>query len=141
MISIYFAGAISAGRELQPVYEAMVEFIQAHGVDVLSAHVAKADVLTGESALSDREIFSRDLKFIDACDGMVAEVSRPSLGVGYEIGEALHRSKPVLCLCQKGTFLTRMLTGNPAPTLVRRFYESPQQWQEALEGFLLALRK
>jgi len=53
MIKTYFAGAISAGRELYPVYQAMVDFIHEHGGEVLSAHVAKAEVLTGESRLTD----------------------------------------------------------------------------------------
>lgn len=140
MIKIYFAGAISAGRELQPVYAAMVDFINEHGGEVLSAHVAKAEVLTGESVLTDAHIFSRNLKNIIDCDEMVAEVSKPSLGVGFEISEALQRGKPTLCLCRKGTFLTRMLTGNPAANLAISFYEPPLTWQPALENFLIVLQ-
>ena len=139
MIKIYFAGAISAGRELQPTYQSMVDFIHERGGDVLSAHVAKAEVLTGESKLTDSEIFSRNLQFIIDCDGMVAEVTKPSLGVGFEIAEALHRNKPVICFCQKGIFLTRMLTGNPASNLSIQFYEQ-QEWQTPLEDFLQSLR-
>jgi nucleoside 2-deoxyribosyltransferase len=139
MTKIYFAGAISAGRELQPVYQAMVDFIHECGGEVLSAHVAKAEVLTGESKLTESEIFSRNLKFIIECDAMVAEVTKPSLGVGFEISEALHRNKPVICFCQKGVFLTRMLTGNPSSNLSIHFYEQ-QQWQKPLEDFLQALR-
>ena len=139
-VKIYFAGAISAGRELQPIYQAMVDFIHEHGGEVLSAHVAKAEVLTGESTLTDSQIFSRNLKFITDSDGLVAEVTKPSLGVGFEIAEALRRNKPAICFCQRGTFLTRMLTGNPAANLSIHFYEH-QQWQTPLEDFLQALRK
>ncbi len=139
MTKIYFAGAISAGRELQPTYQAMVDFIQEQGGEVLSAHVAKAEVLSGESTLADSQIFSRNLKFITDCEGMVAEVTKPSLGVGFEISEALHRNKPVICFCQKGIFLTRMITGNPAVNLSIHFYEH-QQWQKPLEDFLQLLR-
>jgi nucleoside 2-deoxyribosyltransferase len=139
-IKIYFAGAISAGRELQPLYRAMVDYLQEHGAEVLSAHVARADVLTGESKLTDEQIFRRNLDFIVRCDGMVAEVTTPSLGVGFEISEALQRRKPVICLCKKGTFLTRMLTGNRDQNLTIRFYEPLQEWQQALEDFLNKLR-
>lgn len=139
MIKIYFAGAISAGRELQPTYQAMVDFIHERGGEVLSAHVARAEVLSGESTLTDAQIFSRNLKFIIDCHALVAEVTKPSLGVGFEIAEALHRHKPAICFCQKGIFLTRMLTGNPAANLSIHFYEH-QQWQGPLEDFLQSLR-
>lgn len=29
---------------------------------------------------------------------LIAEVTQPSLGVGYEIGRAMERGKPILCL-------------------------------------------
>lgn len=139
-IKIYFAGAISAGRELQPLYRAMVDFLQEHDAEVLSAHVARADVLTGESKLTDEQIFHRNLDFIARCDGMVAEVTTPSLGVGFEISEALQRRKPTICLCRKDVFLSRMLTGNRDQNLTILYYESPQEWQPALEDFLNKLR-
>jgi nucleoside 2-deoxyribosyltransferase len=140
MIKIYFSGAVSAGRERQPIYREMVDYLQAHGSEVLSAHVAAADVLASESVLSAEQIFRRDCEFVEACDGMVAEVTTPSLGVGFEIGEALHRQKPTLCLCLRGAFLTRMLTGNRDPNLTILYYELPREWQAALEEFLAKLR-
>jgi hypothetical protein len=48
---------------------------------------------------------------------MVAEVSTPSLGVGYEVCTALHWQKPALCLCETGVFLTAMPNGNDSPWL------------------------
>ncbi len=49
---------------------------------------------------------------------MVAEVSTPSLGVGYEI--ANFEGKPILCLVRKsvGANLSSMIAGNPNLTLV-----------------------
>jgi len=69
---------------------------------------------------------------IEACDAMIAEVSRPSLGVGYEIATALQLRRPVLCLCDKEVFLTRMLTGNTAPNLKIIFYSHEAEWQRAI---------
>jgi len=140
-VKIYFAGAISAGRERQPLYRAMVDYLQSIDGEVLSAHVAAANVLSTESALTDELIFRRNLEFINACDGMVAEVTTPSLGVGFEIAVALQRQKPTIGLCQKGTFLTRMLTGNRDRKLAIVFYEQPREWQAALEDFLKKLHK
>jgi len=140
-LKIYFAGAISAGRERQPLYAEMVHFLETLGAEVLSAHVAKADVLAREAKLTAEEIFNRDLQFIESCDGMIAEVSRPSLGVGYEIATALSLWRPTLCLCEQEIFLTRMLTGNSHPRLQICFYRDPAAWQEALKTFCPARRQ
>jgi len=140
-IKIYFAGAISAGRERQALYAEMVHFLEALGTEVLSAHVAKAEVLEHEAKLTAEEIFNRDMRLIENCAGMIAEVSRPSLGVGYEIAMALALWRPTLCLCEQGIFLTRMLTGNSHPRLQIRFYHEAADWQEALKSFCQSLRQ
>lgn len=134
-MKIYFSGAISAGRERQPLYARMVAFMQHAGMNVLSAHVAHANVLHAEAQLSAQEIFARDLAMVDACDAMIAEVSRPSLGVGFEIATALQMQRPVLCLCDKEVFLTRMLTGNMDANLKIVFYAQDAEWQSAITAF------
>lgn len=134
-MKIYFSAAISAGRERQPLYARMVAFMQERGHDVLSAHVAHANVLHAEAQRSAQEIFTRDLQMVAACDVMVAEVSRPSLGVGYEIASALHLQKPVLCLCDQEVFLTRMLTGNTDAQLRVVFYSHEEEWRSAIAAF------
>lgn len=44
---------------------------------------------------------------------VVAEVTQPSLGVGYELGRAIALNKPVLCLFrpQSGRVLSAMIRG------------------------------
>jgi hypothetical protein len=119
----------------------MVRFLESLGAEVLSAHVARPEVLAEEGNFSAEEIFKRDMAFIENCDGMVAEVSRPSLGVGYEIATALALWRPTLCLCEQGIFLSRLLTGNPHPRLQVRFYRETTEWQEALRAFCQDLQK
>lgn len=45
--------------------------------------------------------------------GLVAEVTQPSLGVGYEIGRAIHLNKSVLCLFRpdsgKSEYMNRII--------------------------------
>ncbi len=109
--------------------------MQARGMQVLSAHVAHANVLHAEAQLTSQEIYARDMNMITACDAMIAEVSRPSLGVGYEIATALQLQRPVLCLCDKEVFLTRMLTGNTDTNLKIVFYANDEEWQRAISAF------
>lgn len=134
-MKIYFSAAISAGRERQPLYARMVEFMQAQGHDVLSAHVAHAEVLHAEAQRTAQEIYTRDMQMVAACEVMIAEVSRPSLGVGYEIAAALQLQRPVLCLCEKEIFLTRMLTGNTNANLKIVFYSLDEEWRSAIASF------
>ena len=52
-----------------------------------------------EGGLSgDRAIHDRDVRLLGEADCVVAEVTIPSHGVGYEIGRAVSMSKKILCL-------------------------------------------
>ncbi|HEU0266576.1 MAG TPA: hypothetical protein VFQ70_03040 [Candidatus Saccharimonadaceae bacterium] len=51
---------------------------------------------------------------IHSCDAVIAEVTNPSLGVGYELTYAENLGKPVLCLFDTGSGkkLSAMIAGN-----------------------------
>ena len=95
-LKIYFAGAISAGRDRQPLYGRIVHYLVSRGNEVLTEHVASKDVLHSGSSLTAEEIYERDMQLLDDSDALVAEVSQPSLGVGIEIAIVLRKRKPVL---------------------------------------------
>jgi hypothetical protein len=132
---IYFSGAISGGRDNLSVYQHIVARLQDAGHEIPSAHVADRAVLSRESAISPRDVYWRDIGWIEQSDAMVAEVSTPSLGVGYEVGYALHKGLPVLCLYQRGLFVSKMITGNPAPTLWVATYGSLDELDAHLDSF------
>ena len=77
-----------------------------------------------EKVITPREVYDRDVAWIRACDALVAEVSAPSHGVGFEIGFALEYGKPVLCLAQKGIVVSKMITGNPHEALDVKYYQN-----------------
>lgn len=136
-MNVYFCGSIRGGRGLQPVYAALVNHLERSGHAVPTAHVAAPDVLSDERRYSLDEIYRRDVLWLEACDAVVAEVTVPSLGVGYEIAYALHQaSKPVLCLCQAGTPLSVMIEGNGSPNLRVVFYHDVAQALAAMDQFL-----
>jgi len=101
--TIYFSGSISGGREDVGMYRTFVAALERAGHRVLAGMVTSQDVGAGGESLSAGKIFDRDLAWLEevARDGgtLVAEVSRPSIGVGYEIGAARYRFRiPVVCL-------------------------------------------
>ena len=96
------------------LYSEMISHLRRFG-DVLTEHVGYANLEDeGEKNLSDASIFARDIDWLTAADLVVAEVSTPSLGVGYEIGLAEALDKPVLCLVKlpRRENLSAMIAGN-----------------------------
>ncbi len=133
---IYFAGAILGGRDHLAVYQHIVARLQALGHSVPTGHVAQAGVLEQESAVSARAVYERDMAWLRTCDGIIAEVSTPSLGVGYEIASALAMGKPVLCLHRAGLSISKMITGNPASGLRVVSYHEPGELNRHIDSFL-----
>ncbi len=80
--------------------------------------------MAAEAEISPREVYDRDMDWIRGCDVLMAEVSVPSHGVGYEIGFALGEGKPVLCLYQDGRKVSKMITGNSHSNLEIKSYRS-----------------
>ena len=134
-MNIYFACSITGGREFQPAYSQMVAALLEAGHEVPTAHLAEPGV-TSEAILAPRSVYERDTDWIRACDALIAEVSVPSHGVGYEIAYALEQGKPVLCLCRAGRPLSKMISGNPAPRLRVFSYEGVEQALNEVTGFL-----
>jgi len=62
------------------------------GHEVLTGHLLDDDVDTAESRLGDRDVFLRDLGWVEAADAVVAEASGSSYGVGFEVGYTLGRA-------------------------------------------------
>ncbi len=138
-MKIYFSGSISGGREHAAIYQQLVAHLQALGHEVLSAHVADPDVLEREKDTAPRIVFERDVAWVHACDVMIAEVSTPSLGVGYEYGLAVQLGKPVLCVYRSGLRLSKMITGNPAPNLKVATYATEAELERITFSFLESL--
>ena len=124
-MNIYFACSITGGREFESVYQAIVDALTEDGHEVPTAHLAESGVTSVEAVIHPNEVYERDVAWIRACDALIAEVSVPSHGVGYEIGYALGIGKPVLALHQDGRRVSKMISGNPNPNLTVKSYQTP----------------
>jgi len=135
-MKIYFCGSIAGGRQHLGTYQKIVAHLQQNGHNVLTEHVVRPDVLEYEKDFTAEQIYTRDIQWLNECDCVIAEVSNPSLGVGYEICYALRVNKPVLCLYREGVFLTRMLTGNTSAGLQVIQYNREDQLNGLIDTFL-----
>jgi len=121
-MNIYFACSITGGREFEAAYQEIVAALTADGHEIPTSHLAQSDAMENERELSPQDVYERDTNWIQNCDVLIAEVSAPSHGVGYEIGFALNIGKPVLCLHQRDRRVSKMITGNSDPALNVRAY-------------------
>ena len=135
-MNIYFACSITGGRDFEPVYQAIMAALLADGHIVPTAHLADSGVKALEAVVSPREVYERDVAWIRACQALVAEVSTPSHGVGYEVAYALGIGKPVLCIHQAGQPISKMLSGNSDPHLQVKSYGSSDAGIAIIRSFL-----
>jgi hypothetical protein len=86
---------------------------------VLTEHFGSAGLTSVGESLGDRQIHDRDIDWLRLADVLVAEVTTPSLGVGYEIGRAVEWGKRIVCLHRPAPDrrLSGMIAGSPGVTV------------------------
>lgn len=140
-LDIYFAGSITGGRQDAAIYREIIGVLRGYG-RVLSEHIGleTLDAL-GEVGLDDRFVHDRDVAWVERCGALVAEVTQPSTGTGYEIGRAVAWQKPVLCIYREidGRRVTRMLSGNPGVAM--RAYRTVADLPDVFDEFFRGLTR
>ena len=89
-----------------------------------------------EAVLPPDDVYTRDVDWICASGVLIAEVSTPSHGVGYEIGFALGSSKPVLAIHKQGRQVSKMISGNPDANLQVKSYCDAQEGIQMMRELL-----
>lgn len=135
-MKLYFACAVTGRREDEQIYRVIVEALLTDGHQVLTAHLVHPQVMELEAIVDPVEVFGRDICWIQASDALIAEVSTPSHGVGFEIAHALSQEKPVLCCFRYGVRVSKMITGNPNPNLQVRTYRTTDEAVQITREFL-----
>jgi len=135
-MNIYFACSITGGRELESAYQEIVAALMGDEHEIPTSHLVESESMASERNLSPQYVYERDTKWIRECDVLIAEVSVPSHGVGYEIGHALNIGKPVLCLYQNGYRVSKMITGNSDKNLIINEYTKIEDAIEQARKFL-----
>ncbi len=134
-MKIYFAGSISGGRGDVETYYQLINYLKNFG-EVLTEFIGNTALSSsGEGELNDKFIHDRDVEWLLSADVLVAEVTTPSLGVGYEIGRALENGKKILCLYRNisGKRISAMIKG--APGMEVHEYNGLDEAKEVLDRF------
>lgn len=136
-MKIFFAGSIRGGRQLIPTYQYIIRFLKSRNFTVISEHVAAEGLEKVEARMTEQEIYEKDANWIEESDRVVAEITIPSIGVGYEICHAVKHNKPVLCVYREGTKASAMVLGNSTGHVTAKSYSNNNQLEEILMEFLV----
>ncbi|HUS78284.1 MAG TPA: nucleoside 2-deoxyribosyltransferase [Patescibacteria group bacterium] len=132
-MKIYFCCSVRGVRNNPETLKLLTDHLKGWGT-VLTEHLAHVTE-EFEAGISEAEIFQRDVAWLNEADVVVAEVTGPSLGVGYEIGIAETMGKPVLCLHRDtGKKISAMILGNPGLTV--KSYGELSEAYEQIDEFL-----
>ncbi len=135
MKKIYFACSIRGGRSDADTYEQIVNYLKTR-CELLTEIFADKKLTDQGMNKPSPEIWKIDTDWVREADGLIAEVSNPSLGVGYEIALAEQLGKDILCLYreQPGKKLSAMIDGSPHLTVVR--YTNLEDIFNSIDAFI-----
>jgi nucleoside 2-deoxyribosyltransferase len=131
-LRVYLAGPIVSGHD-EELSNALVAHIQGSHV-VTNSAIADPDSFDRD--MTPTEIFNTARNALLSADAVIAEITRPSHGVGYELAVAANNEIPALCIYQASQEpkLSMMILG--APGMETAAYEDLPSAQGAIDRFL-----
>jgi len=127
---IYLACTVRGERAGVVAGRAICDRLEAHGHEVLTTHLLADDVDRAEAALTEAEVYRRDLDWLTRCHVLVAEASGSSYGVGFEVGYVIgraHQTRQRVVLVYNATrrqAVSRLIAGNCDPACTTFAYET-----------------
>jgi nucleoside 2-deoxyribosyltransferase len=103
---VYLSVPIVANRDANRA-RAMAEAIRDSGHEISSPWVLGPAEGRDEPSVN---VFERDRLGAERCDAIVADVSRPSTGVGMELMAAYYAGKRIVVTIKRGSTVSRMVT-------------------------------
>jgi len=118
-MKIYVSGSIYGGTEKIETYKILIKELEKYG-EVLTKQIADINTIANEKYEKDEDIYESLEQKLNAADILIAEVSIPSLGVGYEIGYADKLNKKIVAIYDQNytSKVTTMIRGNKRIKLI-----------------------
>jgi len=142
-MKVYFLGAVSGLSEYGNTYNKIVKILEENDNSVISEHVlgVASKEVSNLSEEFREEYFKKMEKSIKSSDVMVAEISKPTVNIGYEIAYAIEKDKPVLVLYKESTKVFPLLIGNTSDKLEISAYQDESDLERVILRGLRELRK
>ncbi|HJR60970.1 MAG TPA: nucleoside 2-deoxyribosyltransferase [Vicinamibacterales bacterium] len=141
-MNIYLACTVRGDRGAVGIARALADALEDQGHTVLTRHLLEDGVESAESALSERAVFERDMRWLAGADVVIAEASGSSYGVGFEVGYVLGRSdatgQRVLLLYDiaRRPVVSRLISGNVHPNCTTYPYRGADDLLRFVTTFL-----
>ena len=141
---VYLACTVRGNRTGVAAARVAADTLRALGHEVLTSHLLEDGVEHAESALTEREVYERDRRWLDACDAIVAEASGSTYGVGFEVGYVTGRAGSsgqrifVLYDAASRHAVSRLISGYADPHGASCAYTSPDDVRAFIERHFAA---
>jgi len=121
-MNIYLACTVRGDRDAVLGLRQLARDLEAAGHVILTRHLLDDDVETAEAAISEAQVYERDVGWLNASDLLIADASGSSFGVGFEVGWVLanadRTNQRVLLLyrADRRNQISRLIAGNTHPS-------------------------
>ena len=141
-MQIYLACTVRGDRGAVAITRLLADLLEQLGHTVLTRHLLVDDADAQEGRLSEREVFERDVRWLDEADVLIAEASGSSYGVGFEVGYVAGRAERtdqrVLLLydAARRPFVSRLIAGNTHPACTTYPYQDREDLLQFVRVFM-----
>lgn len=99
-MKVYFSATLTDDPETRKRYDYIINYIKEQGNEILQygSHRITPQELINRSDTEIAEVYKELEKFIKNTDVYISDISEPSVGIGFEISQAVLQRKPVLVL-------------------------------------------
>jgi len=135
-MKIYFSASVTGGRNDAPIYSEIVRMLKTYGEVLSEKNGDLALTSLGDTDITDEDIYKRDIRWLKESDVIVAEVTTPSLGVGYEVASASFLGKKVLCIYREipQKRVSAMIRGDKK--LIVKMYKTADELKIIFDNYL-----
>jgi 2'-deoxynucleoside 5'-phosphate N-hydrolase len=139
-MNIYLACTVRGDRDAIHALRRLADDLEAAGHVVLTRHLLEDEVDVAEAALSERQVYERDIEWLNAAEVLIADASGSSFGVGFEVGWVLansgRTSQRVLLLyrADRRDRISRLIVGNAHPNCTVLPYSDATELVERVRG-------
>jgi len=143
-MKVYLGCTVRGDRSTVEAARHISRRLQDAGHEVLTTHLLLDDVEGAEKRLSSRDVYERDVAWLESSDVLVAEASGSSYGVGFEVGYLLGRAPQtgqravVFYRRDRHDAISRLVSGLTGDHVKVFAYDSTEEIDRALDATLLA---
>lgn len=136
---VFLSIPVQGARLRNRTYEVLMDVLVKMDVLVLNPEVMNPPVPTEVKKYSPSSIHHHNIGLLQHAHLLIAEITAPSLGVGYEIAIASTIGIPILCLyqCSKEQRVSLMVRGAAGPQLRVLPYDKPSDLHRIVASALI----